>query len=137
MPIIVPDPPSNQITVPRAAELVIQRKATDWFIAWNPSEIILIPKIKVKSGSGTKEEDGTPRGMQVFRLIPQAETTPPVPLNNGGQERVIDYVLLGPWNADMQIGDHWRNTLGFLLEIFDVTSNGYEVKGLVEKHGAR
>lgn len=136
MPIIVPDPPSNQITVQRELELAYHRRTTDYFIAWNPIEIVLIPKVRVKSPSGSKEIDGTPKGLQRFRLIPQSETTPPVIIEDG-VERVIDFVLLGSWNADMTIGDHWRDTLGFYHEILDVTTNGYEVKGMVQKHGGR
>lgn len=138
MPIIIPDPDPPGVTpVMRDFELAIQRRATRWFIAWQPYDVILVPKVKVKSGSGTKETDGTPRPVQRMRLIPQAETQPPTPLNNGGVERVADFVLLGEYDCEMQIGDHWRDSLGFLYEIFDVTAtNGYEVKGLVEKHGA-
>lgn len=136
MPIIVPDPPSNQIVVPREAELAAHRVNTEYFIAWNPIELQLIPKVKVRSATGTKKMDGTPKALQRFRLIPQLETTPPV-LIEDGVERVIDFVLLGPWNADMSVGDHWRDTVGFYYEILNVTTNGYEVKGLVQKHGAR
>lgn len=133
MPIIVPDPSTVQVN--RTAELAMHRKNTEWFIAWNPTDLVLIPKVKVKAGTGTKVTDGTARAVQRMRLIPQAETTPPFTTPDG-VERVVSYVLLGLWGCVMAIGDHWRDVNGFYHEVLDITSNGYEVKGLVEKHGA-
>jgi len=80
--------------------------------------------------------DGTPRISQTFRLIPQSETTPPTFVDNG-VERVVSFVLLGQWTATVGVGDHWQDVIGDYFEVLSVaTSNGYEVKALIEKHGA-
>jgi hypothetical protein len=135
MPIIVPDPPINQPTVPRNLELQAQRRVTDWFIAWNPIDLELIPQVKVKTGSGSTWDEGPARPTQRMRLIPQAETTEPTRLTDG-TERIVDFVLLGSWNAEMEPNDYWLDTLGERYTVLSVsTFNGYEVKGLIEKHG--
>lgn len=137
MPIIVPNPPP--VTTPpvaRDTELAYQRRNTTWFIAWNPSNIDLIPTIKVKTGSGTKRTDGTPRATQVMRLIPQNETTTPFTTDDGS-EHVVSYVLLAEWDCSMEIGDHWVDSNGSRYEVLDTTTNGYEVKGLIEQHKVR
>ena len=136
MPIVVPGGGGGIPAVFRDAELAIHRQNTDWFIGWNPTDITLIPSIKTKTGSGTKITDGTPRLVQTFRLIPQSETTPPTFIEDG-VERVVSFVLLGSWNCTMAPGDHWRDVVGELYTVLSVaTFNGYEVKGLIEKHGA-
>jgi hypothetical protein len=137
MPIVVPPPPQNVPTVPREAELRAQRKNTEWFIAWNSFNVTLIPRERVKTGSGSKWVDGEPRVTQVMRLIPQSETSTPIGTDDG-QERVITHVLLGRWDADMAIGDHWTDPVGNTFEILNIsTPNGYEMKGLCECHQKR
>jgi hypothetical protein len=138
MPIIIPDPDPPGVTPTDIEfELELQRQATRYFIAWQPYDVVLIPTIKVKSGTGSKRTDGPPRSVQRMRLIPQAETNPPTTMEDG-VERIADFVLLGEYDSVMMIGDHWRDSLGFLYEIFDVTAtNGYEVKGMVQKRGAQ
>jgi hypothetical protein len=137
MPIIVPPPPANEPVVAREVELEIHRRNTEWFIAWNPYPVTLIPLVRQKSGSGSKWVDGSPRVIQTMRLIPQAETTPPLSTTDG-KERSITHVLLGRWDADMAIGDHWTDTVGSTFEVIDIsTPNGYEVKGLIEEHKMR
>lgn len=125
--------------VNRDAELAIQRKNTEWFIAWNPYPVILIPQVKTKTGTGTEITDGIPRAEQTMRLIPQNEVTPPTTKNNGvtlnGVERVITHVLLGLYDAVLAVGDHWRDGDGFYYEVLFVGRNGYESKGLIEQHG--
>jgi hypothetical protein len=137
MPIIPdPDPIDAGIERARQVELRFQRFNTKSFIAWHPTDIRLIPRTAVKTGSGTKWTDGPPRPLQRFRLIPQSETTPPFALEDG-TERVISFVLLGLFDAEMFVHDYWRDSMGFRYEILNVTAeNGYETKGLIEKHGA-
>jgi hypothetical protein len=137
MTIIVPPPPSNQPTVAREIELAVHRRNTEYFIAWNPYQVTLIPRERVKTGSGSSWVDGEPRVTQIMRLIPQSETTPPFTTADG-KVRSITHVLLGRWDADMAIGDHWTDTIGSTFEIIDIsTPNGYEMKALIEMHKVR
>lgn len=125
----------RMIEVNREAELAIHRKNTEWFIAWNPIDLVLIPEVKVRSGTGTKITDGPPRPVQRMRLIPQTETTPPTIIEDG-VERVISFVLLGLHDAQMGVGDHWTDDAGNFYRVVYVNDyNGYEVKGLIEAHG--
>ena len=137
MPIIVPTPPSTDPVVAREPELLIHRRNTEYFIAWNPYPVTLIPRERVKTSSGSKWVDGSPRVVQTMRLIPQSETTPPVTTADG-KVRSVTHVLLGRWDADMAIGDHWTDTIGSTFEIVDMsTPNGYELKALIEEHKVR
>lgn len=137
MPIIVPTPPLTDPVVAREPELLIHRRNTEYFIAWNPYPVTLIPRERVKTSSGSKWVDGSPRVVQTMRLIPQSETTPPVTTADG-KVRSITHVLLGRWDADMAIGDHWTDTIGSTFEIVDMsTPNGYELKALIEEHKVR
>lgn len=121
-------------SVNREAELKLQQKNTEWFIAWNPYPVVLIPKVKVKSGTGTQITDGPPRAEQTMRLIPQFETSTPFELDDG-TERIITHVLLGQFDAVMAVGDHWRDSDGLYYEVLSILRNGYEIKGLIEQHG--
>jgi hypothetical protein len=137
MTIIVPPPPANEPTVARDLELQVQRYNTAWFIAWNPYPVTLIPRERVKTGSGSKWIDGEPRVVQTMRLIPQSETTPPVTTGDG-VVRSVTHVLLGRFDADMEIGDHWTDTIGSTFEVIDIsTPNGYEMKAMIEMHKNR
>jgi hypothetical protein len=137
MPIIVPPPPSTEPIVAREPELLIHRRNTEYFIAWNPYPVTLIPRERTKTASGSKWVDGSPRVVQTMRLIPQSETTPPLTTADG-KVRSITHVLLGRWDADMAIGDHWIDTIGSTFEIVDMsTPNGYELKALIEEHKVR
>lgn len=137
MTIIVPSPTPSDPVVARELELAIHRRNTEWFIAWNPYQVTLIPRVRQKTGSGSRWVDDSPRLTQIMRLIPQSETTPPVTTADG-KVRSITHVLLGRWDADMAIGDHWVDTVGSTFEVIDIsTPNGYEVKGLIEEHKVR
>jgi hypothetical protein len=138
MAITIPDPPTGTPVVDRETELVVQRKNTEWFIAWHPMDITLIPRIRVKSGTGSKYVDGSPRRVQRMRLIPQNETTRPL-FTDEGKERVITHTLLGLWDADVAVGDHWTDLDGATYEVLDVATppNGYETKAMIEQHGNR
>lgn len=137
MTIIVPPPSTTDPVVARAIELAIHRRNTEYFIAWNPYQVTLIPRVRQKTGSGSKWVDASPRVTQIMRLIPQSETTPPITTADG-KTRSITHVLLGRWDADVAIGDHWTDTGGSTFEVIDLsTPNGYEVKALIEMHKSR
>jgi hypothetical protein len=57
-------------------------------------------------------------------------------ITDDGIEREIDLTLLGPWDAQLDIGDWWRDGEGLKYEIIEmVPYNGYEVRALVVKSG--
>lgn len=115
------------------------RRGTVNYISYDPTTIELIPTVKTRTDSGsTVEEDGTPREPQDFKLIsieftPQG-TNPTVTVD--GVERVIGFYLLGAWDADIEVGDHWTGDDGRRYEVIALMDgHGYESKGAVEAHG--
>lgn len=118
--------------------LSIMRRMTVSMIKTNPIAIALIPEVKVRKDNGTMSyEDGLPRPIQTFMLIPSSYQTKPTQIVDG-VERVIDYTLLGRWDAQMERGDHWVGEDGKhykIIELVPYMPYAYEKKGLVECHG--
>jgi hypothetical protein len=53
----------------------------------------------------------------------------------GGVERIIDYTLLGPWDAEAAVWDRWdRGDGSYLLVVAITDGHGYEAKLLCERH---
>lgn len=138
MPIIVP-PPEGEPVVDITRELAIQRRNTTAFIYASPTQVELIPVEEVRTGSGAVSyEDLLPRAIQVFRLIPMGSTERPISSANGGEQAKYDFTLLGEWNCEMAVGDHWLDEVGQHWQIDSVIShNGYERKGMVMSYGRR
>lgn len=136
MGIVVPDPPRSDPEIDLSAELKYQRRLTEWFIEFEPTDIALIPVQRVRTPSGgSRYEDLPPRRVQRFRVIRMSHTQRPL-ITEDGKERQIDLTLLGQWDAEMQVGDYWRDGEGLKYEIVElVPFNSYERKALVVKHG--
>lgn len=120
----------------RAAELAVLRNQTHWFILTDPSFIILTPVLKVKNASaGFTRIDQPPRPSQTFKLITLNENAKPTIVQDG-VERLVDFQLLGEWDAQMNVGDYWRDAENLKYEIVElVPTNEYETRGMVVKHG--
>lgn len=124
-------------------ELKLQRMLTKIFIHSSPVSISLVPHIRNhKPSGGVGMVAGTPRPMQVFRLIPMSHTEQPArststaAASDSGKQRRYDYTLLGEWNSDMEENDQWELPDGQTLVIVTMISyNGYERKGLVISYG--
>lgn len=95
----------------RAAELRLQRRNTVEFISWNPKKIALTPQEHVRTNTGGYQiQKGTPRAEQTFRLIDVSSATMPnLPTQRtvDGEERSVQYFLLGVWDCEMSEGDFW------------------------------
>jgi len=122
-----------------SAELDIHRENTAWYIAANPTDVVLIPKTERQrtASGGYTEAPGTPRSSQTFRIIePNMNTTPPVIKLQDGRERKAEFMLLGLWDAACAIGDSWTAADGRVWEIGDIVhANNYETRALVAEHG--
>jgi hypothetical protein len=118
-------------------ELTVQKKLTKQFIDSDPSTIALIPRVKATTGSGGfKFTDQAPRAAQVFKLITMSDATRPT-ITTDGVERIIDFTLLGEYNAVVKVFDYWRDADGTRYEVVEIVPfNLYEVKALVTKHGS-
>lgn len=134
--IILPDPPTQMPPGFINLELALKRDQTMWFIAANPSQMILTPVRRDRTaGGGFTEVNLTPRPIQTLRVISMSAAQKPT-LTENGIEREIDLTLLGPHDAEIEIGDWWLDSENLRYEVIEmVPPNGYEVRALVVKKG--
>lgn len=122
-----------------ASELKFQRLNTKAFIAANPVTIALIPRTAVKTGTGTRYVEGTPREPQELRLIDQTRTygaEPGTVFTADGQQRKANYQLLGEHDATIGLYDTWVDADGIRFEVGNLLPrNGYEVRAQVVRYG--
>lgn len=120
-------------------ELHFNRLNTQAFIKADPISLVLQTRGSVRTPSGAvAHEAGAPRPEQTFKLIMQS------PAGNSieqrlpdGTERQVDFVLLGEWDAQVDVGDWWEDDAGRRYEVRAVIPrNGYETRAVVEAHGS-
>jgi hypothetical protein len=115
------------------------RDQTQWFIDDDPTTISLIPKsTPVRKPSGGYDYKGTvtPKAPQTFKIIPTgAGWSNPVTETDGGFASRAAYVLVGTYNSDMDIGDHWSDgDVTYTIADF-LVKNDYEIKANVTAFG--
>lgn len=108
------------------------RGITRAFIMNDPTLITLIPTVKVrKPGGGFDKNTLAPRPAQYFKVIPQSGSADGIVDTSDGKERRYNFVLVGEWDATVQIGDFWidpdRDDFFWSVQGFQ-PYNGYEVK---------
>lgn len=106
-------------------ELTVHKKNTQRFIAGDPTIITLIPQVETWVDGSKIFTDGKSRDEQIFKVIWQQG----VPVVIGPQTiRRFDFILVGNYDAEIAIGDHWKiNDQKYLIEYL-YPFNGYEVK---------
>ena len=112
-------------------EVRAQRRLTDTFIEADPLEIQLMRSTRTPNGSGGYKTSAPVAvgGLQRLRLIPlQDGTTERYDAN--GKQVFPQYMLMGPYNADMQRWDTFE-LAGARYQIVFIVSKNYEVKGEV------
>jgi len=122
-------------------EQTLNRRNTTAFIAARPSVLSLVPVSSLKTASGgTIKGDLPARPPQTLRLIEQTTTSGNapgrLPTSDGHQLRVV-YQLLGDWDAEMAVGDHWTDPAsgaGYQIEEL-MPYNGYERRARVVAYG--
>lgn len=125
------------------AELRVQRDLTKAFLEADAMTLVLHTRTKVTSGVDKGMLiDGPDRPPQNFRLIiqPGGMGTPAFQGNarldiTEASTAVFTAVLLGYYNAAMDIYDWWQTPEGQFVQITRIlTSNQYEKKGLVASY---
>lgn len=136
MTIILPGPPEPLPSGFINLELALLRDQTDWFIATRPMDLVLTPVRRERRTNGGYADVNLPsRPAQRMRLIAMSADQRPT-VTEDGVEREIDLTLLGRWDAQIDIGDWWRDGEGLRYEVVElVPNNGYEVRALVSKKG--
>jgi hypothetical protein len=119
-----------------------QRRVTREFIMASPTEVTLVPNTETRTGSGaTKMDEGVPRPVQTFRLIPMSHTERPqrsLSDTGGGVQRKYDFTLLGEWDAVVSENDYFYGPDGEKYIVDSVLPfNGYERKAMVMAYGRR
>jgi hypothetical protein len=121
-------------------ELRVNQLNTIAFIAADPLVLTLSVRGSVRTPSGAfGRERQDERPAQTFRLLMQSPAGGSIEQRtDDGTERQVDYVLLGCWNAEVDVSDYWDDELGQRWEITSIIpSNGYETRAVVEAHGKR
>lgn len=119
-----------------AAELRAQRAITAAFVDANYQEIVLIPQIETKTSTGGKTwTDGAPRAPQRFHVIERVSSARIDTRVPGGEMRAEDFTLLGYWDAEIEVKDHFYFQGGH-WEIQSIEfENGYERRASVIRYG--
>lgn len=126
---------TTEPSVNLAAELSVQRELTEWFIAMDPSIITLTPRTKVRTASGAWEAaDGPARTSQTFKMIAAGANDGIVETVTGIQ-RKFDYIIVGRWDAVVEIGDWWQEGSQTYEVMGIMPYHGYEVKAGIVSHG--
>lgn len=121
-----------------ALELAIHVENTAAYIAYKPSDIVLVPTERSNTaGGGYKDVDGTPRASQTFRIIEFGQNqTPPILTLTDGKQREAEFLLLGMPAAAIAVNDHWKAIDGREWLVADIVrDNLYEVRALVTERG--
>jgi hypothetical protein len=117
----------------------MQRRQTTAFIARDPDSklVSLVPRVRVlNSNGGYDETDGTARAPQLFKLSQLAFDQRPT-VTVAGEERLIDYHLIGPYDAQIATGDYWMEGTTKYEVVGFTEGFGYETKAQVIRHVPR
>jgi hypothetical protein len=113
------------------------RYTTDWFICdtatiAGPVNIQLQRRVAVDKPGGGQDFDTVGVAMQTFRLINQTVSDGMVNSpNDDGIARRDEYVLIGRWDADIQINDWWEDDTGQWRVNGIIPNTGYETRASV------
>lgn len=84
------------------------RYATQAFINENSVEVILNRKIFVEKPGGGRDKASITLQPQIFRLINQTSSGgSATSSNDGGQVHRYEYVMVGLYDADIEVDDTW------------------------------
>jgi hypothetical protein len=121
-----------------SVEIAVKRRNTNAFIGANRLSVVLIPRVPVQTGSGTRWADQTPRSPQVVRLIDQSSAGGPNPgtvAGADGKQRKVEFQMIGNWDAVFGLYDYWMDA-GTRLEVAELLPyNGYERRAQVVRYG--
>jgi hypothetical protein len=118
-------------------ETALHRRGTEHFIEADPTEIVLIPRTE-QIVDGTKRfVSQSPRLAQFFKVIWPGENGILRDVGPDGGVRRFDFILVGQWYAEVEIGDSWElGTQVFHVE-YRYPDNEYEVKVGGVSHGSK
>lgn len=141
--VFIPFPPGYPTDAPVSdvsRELFEQRRLTLWFIAQDPTDIVLTPRSKVRTPSGAyMAADGATRPLQTVKFIYGGSTgsgRAGIVEAGDGRERMFSYTIVGNFDAVFGIGDHFVDARGNHWEIEEIMpDNGYEQRANLRSYG--
>jgi hypothetical protein len=124
------------MTLTNALEIAIHRKNTKRFIDADSTKITLVPNSEQFVDGTKKFIQGTPRPEQTLKIIWQGDTGMVRQIDNAQSGvRRFDFILLGEYDAVIEVGDFWRvGTQEYRIE-YVYPYNDYEVKAGGVSHG--
>ncbi|AVD99630.1 hypothetical protein HWB51_gp012 [Mycobacterium phage Cuke] len=119
------------------------KKATDLSIRFDPRTIELVPNTRVQKPGGVYDNEAqTPRAPQTFNVIPISST---LGGRSGSVDRTVEsdgvkghswfFYLVGRHDAEMAIGDTWKDGTTDYRIISLMPKNDYERRAVVEAFG--
>jgi hypothetical protein len=118
----------------RPAELKAQRRNSIAFIEADAVWVDLLRAERTDDGAGGfVTGDPVPVGAQRLRLLPQ-EDGATARTTAEGETATPEYMLMGPWNANMQRYDEFELN-GVRYQIVYIDDRQYELKGEVVRLG--
>lgn len=119
-------------------QLATNRILTQLFIGLDPTPVVLTPRTRVKANGAWKTVDGIPRVPQTFKMIEQGANFSGITESGDGIERVYEFIMLGAYDAIVEIGDYWTDLTGQVWEVGGfLPANGYEIKAGIYSYGSR
>jgi hypothetical protein len=119
------------------SELNVQRKLTKAFIDTMPRSLVLTPRTRSTTiAGGYVYVLGTPKPAQVLRLVEadRGQLEDPIRTQDG-LERSNAYMLLGEWDADIEVDDIFTFEGDDFTVIQMYYDNGWEIRAKVTRHG--
>ncbi len=117
-------------------ELFVQRRNTAAFIAADPEEIVLTPRVQERTSTGGfKWVEQPPRAVQTFKIIERNTSAATITRVVGGEQHEVELTLLGHWDAVVGAHDIFEHR-GARWEVLSVDHfNGYEQRAQVIRYG--
>lgn len=115
-------------------EIALHRKGTERFIESDPTAITLTPSTESWVGGTKVYSDDSDRPEQIFKVI-WSGSQDGIAIASEGTTRRFDFILIGKYDAEVAIGDHWSvGDQHFQIE-WVAPYNGYELKAGGISHG--
>lgn len=128
---------SSPASVSQMKVLKALRKGTALMINFDPRTIVLVPHTKTRtSGGGYKLTPGTPRAPQKFSFESQGiNLAGGITSGDGGSVRGFSYILIGLYDAEVEINDSWQDGDTTYRVVAIDPKNDYEKRCVVRAFG--